>query len=136
MSKTGLTWGIVGVSCASLVAAAVMMPVGGNTRPRIQPANVADNSTEKPQTPPPAVEPDSPVPVPSEPPLLVKEPAATPDGMVWVPGGVFRMGADPPPADNPDRIKADEVPAHEVRSMATGWTRRKSPIASSMSSSA
>lgn len=56
-------------------------------------------------------------PTPTEPPLLVEEPAATPEGMVWVPGGSFIMGTAEFPAPgkpNPDKIKPDEYPAHEV----------------------
>ena len=44
-------------------------------------------------------------------------PAASPEGMVWVPGGVFTMGLDYFPVEgesNPQRIKPDEYPAHEV----------------------
>lgn len=39
------------------------------------------------------------------------------EGMVWIPGGTFEMGTDdipPPEGPNPDRIKPDEYPAHEV----------------------
>jgi len=49
--------------------------------------------------------------------LLKEEPAATPDEMVWIPGGEFWMGHNDIPemnAPNPDRIKPDEGPAHEV----------------------
>ncbi len=51
------------------------------------------------------------------PPLVVEEPAATPGGMAWVPGGSYVMGTKfvpPPGSPNPDRIKPDEIPAHEV----------------------
>jgi formylglycine-generating enzyme required for sulfatase activity len=51
------------------------------------------------------------------PPLIVEEPAQTPAGMVWVPGGAFEMGSPscpPPGAPNPDKIKPDEVPRHQV----------------------
>lgn len=49
--------------------------------------------------------------------LIRKEPAPTPEGMVWIPGGTFVMGTDSDalqdPA-NPDRVKPDEFPAHLV----------------------
>lgn len=53
---------------------------------------------------------------PIGPPLIADEPAETPEGMIWVPGGTYLMGTDalPPGSENPDRIKLDEVPAHEV----------------------
>jgi formylglycine-generating enzyme required for sulfatase activity len=48
-------------------------------------------------------------------PLLVEEPAPTPNGMVWIPGGTFLMGnSAEPPAGNPDHCKPDEFPPHEV----------------------
>ncbi|WP_145032598.1 formylglycine-generating enzyme family protein [Caulifigura coniformis] len=50
----------------------------------------------------------------SESPLIVQEPSATPDGMAWIPGGEFRMGSEIPAQGNPDRVKADEFPAHDV----------------------
>ncbi|WP_437203326.1 formylglycine-generating enzyme family protein [Planctomicrobium sp. SH664] len=48
--------------------------------------------------------------------LIVRAPAPTPDGMVWVPGGEFLMGTAslPAPDRNPDRVKPDEYPAHVV----------------------
>ena len=51
------------------------------------------------------------------PPVIVEPPAETPDGMVWVPGGRFVMGIESfpkPGEDNPDKLKPDEFPAHEV----------------------
>jgi formylglycine-generating enzyme required for sulfatase activity len=49
------------------------------------------------------------------PPLVVAEPADTPGGMVWIPGGTFLMGsAEPADPTNPDHLKPDEFPAHEV----------------------
>ncbi|TWT59962.1 formylglycine-generating enzyme family protein [Rubinisphaera italica] len=50
-------------------------------------------------------------------PPITEEPAETPPGMVWIPGGTFTMGTDFFPEEgkpNPDRIKPDEFPAHEV----------------------
>ncbi|MBX3436761.1 MAG: formylglycine-generating enzyme family protein [Planctomycetaceae bacterium] len=51
-----------------------------------------------------------------ETPLIVDEPAETPVGMVWVPGGAFVMGTETPAPGEPnlDRVKADEFPAHPV----------------------
>ncbi|SFI66387.1 formylglycine-generating enzyme family protein [Planctomicrobium piriforme] len=49
--------------------------------------------------------------------VLTKEPAGRPADMVWVPGGVFEMGTDEylgPGDANPDRLKLDEHPAHNV----------------------
>ncbi len=55
--------------------------------------------------------------LPARPPsLIIREPGPTPSGMVWIPGGAFVMGSEEP-ADptNPDHLKPDEFPAHEVR---------------------
>jgi formylglycine-generating enzyme required for sulfatase activity len=52
-----------------------------------------------------------------QPALVTREPAPAPAGMVWVPGGTFTMGSDvylSAGDPNPDRIKADETPAHVV----------------------
>lgn len=59
---------------------------------------------------------DGPVAPPiDDPPLIVEEPEATPDGMAWIPGGVFTMGTtEEVTPENPDRFKRDEYPAHEV----------------------
>lgn len=49
--------------------------------------------------------------------LIVKAPGKAPAGMVWVPGGTFRMGNEQIldlHGENPDRIKGDEGPAHTV----------------------
>ncbi len=49
--------------------------------------------------------------------LIVKEPSRRPAGMVWVPGGRFQMGSEKipsPESSNPNRIKQDEGPAHDV----------------------
>lgn len=48
-------------------------------------------------------------------PPITKEPGPTPDGMVWIPGGTFEMGTDPISSPkNPDKVKQDEIPKHEV----------------------
>ena len=49
--------------------------------------------------------------------LIIEEPVETPEGMFRVAGGTFLMGTPdlPRPGEpNPDRIKLDETPAHEV----------------------
>jgi formylglycine-generating enzyme len=51
------------------------------------------------------------------PPLIVEAPQTAPEGMVWVPGGHFRMGTSElplPGQPNPHRIKPDEYPDHMV----------------------
>ncbi|MCG6157608.1 formylglycine-generating enzyme family protein [Rubinisphaera margarita] len=50
------------------------------------------------------------------PPPITEAPGPAPKGMVWIPGGSFTMGTEelPPTGENPDKIKADEIPAHEV----------------------
>src|SRR4051812_46844925 len=111
MVKGAALWAFVGLGCASLVAASLFMPVDG-VRPSA-PRGIAAT----PATSPAAsdVETQSATPTASvEAPLLVKEPAATPAGMAWIPGGEFRMGSDEASVDNPDRIKLDEFPAHQV----------------------
>ena len=49
--------------------------------------------------------------------LIVDPPGPTPEGMVWVPGGQFVMGSEPP-ADyqrrNPHRLKPDESPRRRM----------------------
>lgn len=49
--------------------------------------------------------------------LIVQAPSPAPEGMVWIPGGRFTMGTSfrPAPGDeNPNRIKQDEYPEHDV----------------------
>lgn len=49
--------------------------------------------------------------------LVVNEPGDTPAGMVWIPGGAFKMGDDeghPRAQDEPEKLH-DESPAHEVQ---------------------
>lgn len=43
-------------------------------------------------------------------PVIVKPPAEAPPGMVWIPGGTFRMGRHDVPARRPP----DELPLHDV----------------------
>jgi len=100
MAKSPLIWVVATVACAGLVAAAVLAPVGSRSRPKTVEAEPPE---EKPATESQA------------PPLIVDAPAPSPPGMAWIPGGEFRMGSDPIESpENPDRIKVDELPAHDV----------------------
>ncbi len=46
---------------------------------------------------------------------LIPQTSQPPEGMVWVQGGEFRMGTtERPGPENPDRVKQDEFPAHDV----------------------
>ena len=109
--KVGVVWGLVGIGCASLLAAAVFAPIDGRRTPTPRkPSPVSENTAD--QTP--AEENSSPPAPASAPPLIVKEPSATPGGMAWIPGGEFRMGSEALSEENPDRIKPDELPAHDV----------------------
>lgn len=50
-------------------------------------------------------------------------------GMVWVPGGTFVMGLNEAPlpgSENPDHIKPDEAPSHEVE--LSGFWMEEAPI--------
>lgn len=63
--------------------------------------------------------------------LLVEAPEATPDGMVWIAGGSFVMGTPALPVGrNPDRIKADEYPAHPVE--LDGYWMDATPVTNTM----
>jgi formylglycine-generating enzyme required for sulfatase activity len=69
---------------------------------------------------PPIVAPDeitsSPNLIP-DPSLITVEPEQKPAGMVWIPGGTFKMGSNHHPGslgENPDKIKPDEYPSHIV----------------------
>jgi formylglycine-generating enzyme len=113
--KSGLVWLLVGGACASLVAVAVFIPVPGSTVATVAPVKAEPDRTVEPArklAPPPVV--TTSAAAEPTPPLIVKEPAATPAGMVWIPGGTFRMGSEMPPEENPDRVKPDELPAHDV----------------------
>ena len=47
--------------------------------------------------------------------LAAPPPKPAPDGMVWVQGGAFFMGSEPPATpDDPDRLRPDEFPRHKV----------------------
>lgn len=107
---------IVFAACLSVVAAAfVISPDSGTPTPQAEIESANDDS-QSGTTPPKQ---DSRQQNGSEdlPPVIVEEPAETPQGMVWIPGGEFIMGTDYRPAPgkpNPDRIKPDEYPPHRV----------------------
>jgi formylglycine-generating enzyme required for sulfatase activity len=66
---------------------------------------------------------------PAGPPLIVEAPGESPEGMVWVPGGRFRRGTNflpTPDRPNPDRIKEDEYPAHDVE--LDGFWMQDTPV--------
>ena len=48
--------------------------------------------------------------------LVIREPDGGPKEMIWIPGGRFVMGVNsvPDPDNNPQKIKPDEYPAHDV----------------------
>lgn len=55
----------------------------------------------------------------TEAPLITSAPQESPDGMSWIPGGEYTRGVEQFPAaikssNNPDKIKPDEYPAHQV----------------------
>jgi formylglycine-generating enzyme required for sulfatase activity len=93
------------VAMILVVVAVLTAPFGPQSaRPR------AEVVPSDPAVRTPTVPADSPLP-----PLLVAEPAETPAGMVWIPGGTFVMGSvEPADPTNPDHLKPDEFPAHEV----------------------
>lgn len=59
--------------------------------------------------PPSATSPNAETPVDDHRPVITEPPGPAPEGMVWIPGGTFRMG-NPDPAPN----QQDEIPVHEV----------------------
>lgn len=115
MNRTYFVWIIVGVACAGLVTAAMFAPVRSASRPSVAKEPVASQADSSHATTQP--EADSSVSQSSttnETPLQKNEPATSPEGMSWVPGGTFVMGSVPGAADNPDHLKPDEFPAHPV----------------------
>ena len=59
--------------------------------------------------PPSATSPNAETPVDDHRPVITEPSGPAPEGMVWIPGGTFRMG-NPDPAPN----QQDEIPVHEV----------------------
>ncbi|MBL4885987.1 MAG: formylglycine-generating enzyme family protein, partial [Planctomycetaceae bacterium] len=102
MKSSSLLPILILVGCAGLFAWAAMGPTNDNPD---QNAKDAPGLTKKTPDGPPATPP-------------ITEPIGTaPQGMVWIPGGTFTMGTDFDALsgkENPDKIKPDEYPAHEV----------------------
>ncbi len=92
----------VGVAIASL-AFAVLAPTGNTHRAEVSSHGVGDGDDQPPAD---RGQPDTSATESNEP-LIVDEPAKTPDGMVWIAGAAFRMGDD-------SSGKPDEKPAHDV----------------------
>jgi formylglycine-generating enzyme required for sulfatase activity len=111
MTKSVIIWIVAAGCCLGGLIAAALAPVGSQSvHPNRSAPSDKRSVNREPSTRPASITES----VSQSAPLLVDAPAAPPAEMAWIPGGQFRMGSDPPPPDNPLRIKADEVPAHDV----------------------
>lgn len=98
------------LAAAAALLAALFLPA--RTTPPAPPvAKAGDKDPAEPQRELPADEAERPAGITGDPavPVATKPPGPAPEGMVWIPGGTFRMG-NPKPAAN----QIDEAPVHEV----------------------
>lgn len=96
-SRLTISIAVLGVSVVALVAAA-LAPTGGLEKaasdPPVRTAEPQEKENESSQRP-----------------LITDEPAPTPEGMAWIPGGTFTMG-DAGGAPDKDPEYAEQIPEH------------------------